>query len=123
MHVVMARHGQKGDLDLVLPGTWSELPESTDSKQDMIWAYNNLHCIKDRPGKAPLIYWGRCTLPPTRASHGMLSFAAENRHKFMSEMVPKATGQTSDENSEGKRGERKAIAEIEAILGKISEGA
>jgi hypothetical protein len=108
------------DPDLQMPAAWKDLPESADPRPDILWAYNNQIHIKERQGKASLIYWGRCSEPPTRASHAQLSFAASNQAKFQ-ERLDRATGQDENEG-DSEKAERRAVGEIETILSKMQEG-
>jgi hypothetical protein len=104
--------------DVEIPKHWADLPDSTDPKADLVWAYNNQRHIKKRSGKDSVIYWGRCTDPPGNGSFSKLVLADVSFTKFQ-EMFDKATGFISEGDSESVKHERKSIAEIRAVLKKF----
>jgi len=114
-HCPTSTLGMAGDPDLQMPASWKDLPESTDMRADLLWAYNNMLHIRRREGKSSLIYWGRCSEPPSKGAHVRLSFADSNLAAFL-QAVDRATGLNVATNEEDQRGERRAVEEVRKIL-------
>jgi hypothetical protein len=103
------------DPDLQMPPEWANLPESTDPRGDLLWAYNNHMHIKRRPGKESLIYWGRMTTPPTRAASAQILFYDSNPKGFQ-DRLDRAVGEGDTADPELRAEARRQIAEINRIL-------
>jgi hypothetical protein len=101
--------------DLRIPEAWHDLPESTDPKPDMLWAWNNVIHVVKIPGKSDKIWWGRMTTPPTRASFDFILFYDSNPTAFRQELR-KYLGNQDATDPELVTEEKRSIAEVRKVL-------
>ena len=95
---------------------------AADIKAELLWAHANERNIEQRPGKASLIYWGRCSDPPTCSAQSVLEFADTNHAKFMEQIFRLTVDEDPDkDDAELVREEKKSIAEVQRLLEKFAE--
>lgn len=116
---------QVPDADLLIPESWADLPKAVtaaDIKAELLWAHANERNIEQRPGKTSLIYWGRCSDPPTCSAQSVLEFADTNHAKFMEQIFRLTVDEDPDkDDAELVREEKKSIAEVQRLLEKFAE--
>jgi hypothetical protein len=103
------------DPALVMPAHWANLPESTDPRPDVLWAYNNYMHVEERPGANSRIYWGRMTDPPTRAAPLQIRILVSNPMKVQ-DLMHKAASKEETTDPEQEREERRSVQEVRKIL-------
>ena len=104
-----------------IPDDWPKLPANASLSAELSWVQaNRLIVVQERPGQATLVHLDRAHSPaPSWAALGWLETSIRSYAKFV-DVAAKATS-TGDGEAEVWRHERRAIAEVEAIINEMME--
>ena len=104
-----------------IPDDWPELPTNASMSAEVGWVQaNRLSVVEERPGAATLVHLERAHSPaPSWAALGWLETSIRSYAKYV-DVAAKATS-AGDGEAEVWRHERRAIAEVEAIINEMLE--
>jgi len=99
-----------------IPEDWPQLPSNASLSTEVGWVQaNRLRVVEERPGRATLVRLDLALSPaPSWAALGWLETSIRSYAKFV-DVAAKASGGEGDESAVVRR-ERRAIAEVEALL-------